>query len=92
MERKTPNQFAFPRLDPASNATICIHHSGRSFEASAAHAAVFLRRVRELTDAGHGELVPLLHSSGLEILYVTAATPLVVHDSRDRSLGHPRAA
>jgi hypothetical protein len=65
---------------------ICIHHSGRRFIVSVVHAAIFLRAVRKNVDSGQGGLVPLLHKAGVEMLYVSAATPLLVHDSRDRSL------
>jgi hypothetical protein len=73
---------------------ICIHHSGRCFRTTFDLASAFVRRVHVLVDHGRGELVPLLHQGGLDILYVSAQTPLQVHDVRDHSLdsSHPRTA
>jgi hypothetical protein len=67
---------------------MCIHHSGRRFIASPDHASIFLRAVEKLVNAGRSDLVPLLHSDGIDMLYVSASTPLIVHDRRDASLDH----
>lgn len=34
---------------------------------------------------GRPEIVPLLHHDGFEMIYVTASTPIYVHDVRDHS-------
>jgi len=75
---------------------ICIHHGGRAFVASPEQAGIFLRRAQDIASKHLAELVPLLHSAGVDLLFVTARTPLQVHDSRDRSftrghLGNPAA-
>ncbi len=64
---------------------ICVHHSGRTFRTTFDLASAFIRRANGLIDRGESELVPLLHESGLELLYVSAQTPLQVHDIRDHS-------
>jgi hypothetical protein len=65
---------------------MCIHHSGRRFRASLDHASIFLRGVDKLVSSGRSDLVPLLHDGGIDMLYVSASTPLIVHDPRDVSL------
>ncbi len=58
---------------------VCIHHGGRRFVASAEMAGIFLRHAQRLIDDGDTQLVPLLHREGVELLLVSAATPLSVH-------------
>jgi len=71
-----------------------VHHSGRWFRTTLDLASAFIRRVHALTDQGGAELVPLLHESGVELLFVSSQTPLQVHDIRDRSFdtSHPSRA
>jgi hypothetical protein len=75
-----------------SSPSICIHHSGRSFVTTREQAGIFLRRVQVISDRRISELVPLLHSGGVDLLLVSAASPMQVHDVRDRSFerNHPR--
>jgi hypothetical protein len=78
--------------DSAASKQICIHHGGRNLRTTSEQAGVFLRRVRALIDRGRSELVPLLHDDGIDLLYIAASTPLLVHDVRDHSCdgGHAR--
>jgi hypothetical protein len=71
-----------------SSSSICIHHSGRRFITTPEHASIFLRRVQQIADRRICELVPLLHSDGVDLLLISAASPLQVHDVRDRSFEH----
>jgi len=70
---------------PGGSPSICIHHSGRCFVTTHEHAGIFLRRVQKIADKRICELVPLLHSNGVDLLLISATTPLQVHDIRDRS-------
>lgn len=58
---------------------VCIHHGGRRFVASAEMAGIFLRNAQRLIDDRDTQLVPLLHRDGVELLLISAATPLSVH-------------
>lgn len=58
---------------------VCIHHGGREFIASSGMAGIFLRRAQQLIDDGDAQLVPLLHRNGIDLLLVSAETPLSVH-------------
>jgi hypothetical protein len=76
---------------PGGSPSICIHHSGRCFVTTHEHAGIFLRRVQKIADKRISELVPLLHSGGVDLLLITSASPLRVHDLRDRSFDHTPA-
>lgn len=91
--RDAPGGRRAERPNPDGNGAICIHHSGRAFLASVDQAAIFLRRAQHIISHRQTELVPLLHADGVDLLFVTARTPLQVHDSRDRSItvGHGAA-
>ncbi|WP_394771303.1 hypothetical protein [Lacisediminihabitans sp.] len=58
---------------------VCIHHGGRKFVASAEMAGIFLHHAQGLIDDGDAQLVPLLHREGVELLLISATTPLSVH-------------
>lgn len=60
---------------------VCVHYGGRQFIATYEMAGIFLRRAQRLIDAGGAELVPLVHESGLELLYVSSAVPFSVHNA-----------
>jgi hypothetical protein len=64
---------------------ICVHHGGRALLTTCEQANVFLRRVQALVNYGRSELVPLLHADGVDLLFVAANTPLLIHDVRDHS-------
>lgn len=64
----------------------CVHHGGRSLRVTVDQAQAFVRRVHRLTDEGGAELVPLLHDRGVDLLHISARTPLQIHDIRDHSL------
>jgi hypothetical protein len=67
--------------DAAAEA-VRIHHGGREFVATSGMAGVFLRRAQQIIDEGDAQLVPLLHRNGLDLLLISAAIPLAVHDAR----------
>jgi hypothetical protein len=69
-------------------AEVCLHVIGRCFRTTREQADLFLRRVETSTFRDRHELAPLLHSEGVELLFVTARTPMSMHDIRDNSL-HP---
>ncbi|TXN31892.1 hypothetical protein [Lacisediminihabitans profunda] len=71
---------------PATRNTrpVCIHHGGRKFVASAEMAGIFLHHAQRLIDDGDAQLVPLLHREGVELLLITATTPLSVHFASPR--------
>jgi hypothetical protein len=75
-----------PVQPPADATDICIHHSGRCFRVSFELATVFMRRAHQILENDRGELVPLLHADGFDMLFVARQTPLQVHDVRDQSL------
>lgn len=62
---------------PANNAPAqeSIHYGGRIFSCSPEMASIFLRHAREVIESGDEELVPLLHSEGIELLFISRATP-----------------
>jgi hypothetical protein len=68
------------------NDDVCLHVFGRCFRTHAEQARVFLRHVEAFILRGRPELVPLLHADGVELLFVTARTPMSMHDVRDHSL------
>jgi hypothetical protein len=71
-------------LQPAPDAlALCIHTSGRRFHVTFELASGFMRRVHELIEDDRGELVPLLHQDGFDMLYVAPNSPLEIHDLRD---------
>jgi hypothetical protein len=66
----------------APKAWMCIHYGGRQFRTSAELAGVFIRHAEHLLGKENGELVPLLHEGGIELVYISAQTPLSLHDAR----------
>jgi hypothetical protein len=72
-------------------AGICVHHGGHCYLTTRTLAGIFLRRVQYLADHGAGELVPLLHDGGLDLLFIASNVPLQVHDARDRSMDRSHA-
>ncbi|MBX3090877.1 MAG: hypothetical protein KF801_00025 [Cryobacterium sp.] len=38
-------------------------------------ARIFLKHARDVIERGDEELVPLLHSGGIELLFISRATP-----------------
>jgi hypothetical protein len=67
---------------------VCLHVIGRCFRTTREQADLFLRYVETSMFRGRHELAPLLHSDGVDLLFVTASTPMSMHDIRDHSL-HP---
>ncbi len=43
-------------------------------------ARIFLKHAREVIESGEEQLVPLLHSGGIELLLVSRATPYSLLD------------
>lgn len=52
-----------------------IQYGGRRFECKPEMARIFLKRARAVIECGEHELVPLLHSEGVELLLISRATP-----------------
>ncbi len=52
-----------------------INYGGRRFSCSPEMARIFLKHAREVIESGDQELVPLLHSGGIELLLVSRTTP-----------------
>lgn len=59
---------------------VCIRFNGREFIASSLMAGIFLRHVQQLTDDDDAQLIPLLHSGGVDLLFVSADAPLTVSE------------
>jgi hypothetical protein len=55
--------------------TAVIQYGGRRFECKPEMARIFLKRARAVIECGEHELVPLLHSEGVELLLISRATP-----------------
>jgi len=52
-----------------------IHHGGRDYLATSTMAEIFHAHVRDILARGDTELVPLLHSKGVDLLLITPASP-----------------
>ncbi|MEO6941724.1 MAG: hypothetical protein ABI238_01260 [Terrimesophilobacter sp.] len=52
-----------------------IHHGGRQFICTPEMARIFLTHAQQVIESGDEQLVPLLHSGGIELLLVSRATP-----------------
>ncbi len=50
--------------------TKIVHHSGRNFLASKTMAAIFSAHARDVIARNETELVPLLHSEGVDLLLI----------------------
>lgn len=58
-----------------------ISYGGREFTVRPSMAEVFLRNSRRVLEAGHPELVPLLHEGGVELLLVSPGVAIRVKNS-----------
>ena len=70
VQAKRPPLRLVERVQPTA-----IVYGGRRFTASAEMIQIFLRHARELIENGESELVPLLHSEGVDLLLISRATP-----------------
>lgn len=61
-----------------------IHWGGREFHADRSMSEIFIKRVRETAESGKSELVPLLHTGGLDLLLVTPTTVVTTHPVEHR--------
>ncbi len=52
-----------------------ISYGGRLYRCSPEMARIFLKHAREVIERGDEQLVPLLHSGGIELLFVSRVTP-----------------
>ena len=52
-----------------------IQYGGQRFDCSSEMARIFLKHAREVIESGEQELVPLLHSGGIELLLISRVTP-----------------
>ncbi len=57
-----------------------IVYGGRRFSCTPEMARIFLKHAREVIESGEEQLVPLLHSGGIELLLVSRATPYSLLD------------
>jgi hypothetical protein len=57
-----------------------IVYGGRRFSCTPEMARIFLKHAREVIEGGEEQLVPLLHSGGIELLLVSRATPYSLLD------------
>ena len=60
-----------------------IQYGGRRFSCTPEMARIFLKHAREVIESGETELVPLLHSGGIDLLLISRATPYSLVDSTD---------
>lgn len=79
------------RQEAQEQATVVICYGGREFTARPSMAEVFFRNARRVLDAGHPELVPLLHEGGVELLLVSHGVAIRAKSSLSRA-GAPVAA
>ncbi|MDO8336924.1 MAG: hypothetical protein Q7T15_01560 [Microcella sp.] len=52
-----------------------VHYFGNRYIAESEMALIFHRRMRALIEAGEGELVPLRHVEGIDLLWIAAEVP-----------------
>jgi len=52
-----------------------VHYFGNRYIAETEMALIFHRRMRALIEAGEGELVPLRHVEGIDLLWIAAEVP-----------------
>lgn len=52
-----------------------IQYGGQRFDCSSEMAQIFLKHAREVIESGEQQLVPLLHSGGIELLLISRMTP-----------------
>lgn len=57
-----------------------VHHGGHIYVATNAMITCFLARTREVLANGETQLVPLLHSDGIDLLLIGPSTPFTVTD------------
>lgn len=60
-----------------------IQYGGQRFDCSTEMAQIFLKHAREVIESGDQQLVPLLHSGGIELLLVSRLTPYSIFVSEE---------
>lgn len=60
-----------------------IQYGGRRFSCTPEMARIFLKHAREVIESGETQLVPLLHSGGIELLLISRATPYSLVDAAE---------
>lgn len=63
------------REDQAEPRQLVIQYGGQRFSCRPEMAQIFLKHAREVIESGDQQLVPLLHSGGVELLLVSRLTP-----------------
>lgn len=58
-----------------------IHFAGQDFVTRESMAEIFLRKSGRVAVDGTSQLVPLLHESGLDLLFVTSSTVVTVTEA-----------
>lgn len=71
------------RLRASAPSREIIVFGGRRFSCTPEMARIFLRRAREVIESGEEQLVPLLHSEGIDLLLVSRITPYALLDPED---------
>lgn len=61
-----------------------IQYGGRQFSCTPEMARIFLKHAREVIESGETQLVPLLHSGGIELLLISVAIPYSLVDAEPR--------
>lgn len=79
----TPNERSAAQKTPSSKLSTdlysrTVHHDGNQYFATAEMAEIFRSHAAEIAEQGHTELVPLLHSQGVELLLVSPRTVFAV--------------
>lgn len=62
-------------IQTAANGSQIIHYGGQQFTCSTEMAQIFLKHARHVIESGEPQLVPLLHSGGIELLLISRLTP-----------------
>ena len=62
----------------ATHYTRTVHHDGNQYFAAAEMAEIFRANAERTVDEGDTELVPLLHSRGVDLLLITPRTVFAV--------------
>ena len=60
-----------------------IQYGGQQFSCTIEMAEIFLKHARDVIESGEQQLVPLLHSGGIELLLVSRLTPYSLIPSED---------
>ncbi|QWT24764.1 hypothetical protein KPL76_05190 [Subtercola sp. PAMC28395] len=74
----TASELPAPVASATDAPTHTIHFNGNDYVATTVMTEIFRRRAQRIVDRGESELVPLLHSRGVELLLITPTTEVAV--------------